>query len=69
MAAHSIPNIFYILRKDMTEADRREVLLRLCKILRVEGIDRFKIVSALDKKDFMGCSIPAITANELLHKL
>lgn len=52
IAAHSIPNIFYILRKDMPEDDRREVLLRLCRILRVEGIDQVKIISALKKKDF-----------------
>ena len=29
IAAHSIPNIFYILRKDLTESERREVLSNL----------------------------------------
>ena len=52
MAAHSIPNLFYFLRKDMTEEDRRNVLLRLCKILKVEGIDQHKILCALNKKEF-----------------
>ena len=52
MATHSIPNLFYILRKDMTEEDRRNVLLRLCKILKVEGIDQHQIMCALNKKDF-----------------
>ncbi|MBQ7433330.1 MAG: PIN domain-containing protein [Lachnospiraceae bacterium] len=52
MAAHSIPNMFYILRKDMSEHDRREVLLRLCRILKVEGIDQVKIISALNQKNF-----------------
>ena len=33
MAAHSIPNMFYILRKDMSEETRREVLLNLCLCL------------------------------------
>lgn len=92
IAAHSIPNIFYILRKDMTADERREVLLRICKIVKVEGIDQFKIITALNKKDFSdfedclqiecaeavqadyiitrnvkdftGCDIPAITAQE-----
>lgn len=46
MAAHSIPNMFYILRKDMTEEDRREMLLNLCDIFTIEGIDSAKIVAA-----------------------
>ena len=37
MAAHSIPNMFYILRKSMSDEDRREVLKSLCQILKVEG--------------------------------
>ena len=52
MAAHSISNIFYILRKDMPEDQRREILLRLCRILQVVGIDQMKIVSPLNKRDF-----------------
>lgn len=52
MAAHSIPNIFYILRKDLSEDERREVLLGLCQILKVEGLDHLKILSALYKRDF-----------------
>lgn len=47
-----ISNIFYILRKDMPEDQRREILLRLCRILQVVGIDQMKIVSALNKRDF-----------------
>lgn len=52
MAAHSISNMFYILRKDLSEEDRREVLLNLCDILIVENIDSVKIVTALKNKDF-----------------
>ena len=29
MASHSIPNMFYILRKDFTDDERREILLSL----------------------------------------
>lgn len=52
MAAHSIPNIFYILRKDMSQEERREVLLNLCDILTVEGIDSVKIVASLRNSAF-----------------
>ncbi len=52
MAAHSIPNMFYILRKDMTEEDRREMLLNLCDIFAIEGIDSAKIVAALKNSTF-----------------
>ena len=52
MAAHSIPNLFYILRKSMTEEERRQALKDICQIVKVEGIDSFKIISALDNVDF-----------------
>ena len=38
IAAHSIPNMFFILRKDYSAKERREVLLNLCKIFDIEGI-------------------------------
>ncbi len=52
IAAHSIPNMFYILRKNYSEEDRRAILLGLCQILRVEGIDTEKICSALQNSAF-----------------
>ena len=52
IAAHSIPNLFYILRKSMTKEERREALKDICQIVKVEGIDSFKILSALDNEDF-----------------
>ena len=52
MAAHSVTDIFYILRKDMTVEERREVLLSLCEILDVEPLDRDKLVNALRDKSF-----------------
>ncbi|HBN56731.1 MAG TPA: toxin PIN [Lachnospiraceae bacterium] len=53
IAAHSIPNLFYILRKSMTKEERREALKDICQIVKVEGIDSFKIISALDNEDFV----------------
>lgn len=52
IAAHSIPNLYYILRKSMTKQERREALKDICQIVTVEGIDFFKILSALDNEDF-----------------
>lgn len=52
MAAHSIPNMFYILRKDMSEETRREVLLNLCDILAIEATDSVKIIAALKDSAF-----------------
>ena len=58
IAAHSIPDLFYILRKSMTKEERKEVLKDICQIVKVEGIDTFKILSALDNEyfsDFEDC--------------
>ena len=52
MAAHSIPNMFYILRKSMSDEDRRDVLKSLCQILKVEGIDSIKVLSAINNQNF-----------------
>ena len=53
IAAHSIPNMFFILRKDYSEKERREVLLNLCKIFDVEGIDKVKLTLGLINKNFL----------------
>ena len=52
IAAHSIPDLFYILRKSMTKEERKEALKDICQIVKVEGIDTFKILSALDNEHF-----------------
>ena len=52
LAAHSISNIFYILRKDLPVDDRRAVLINLCDILTVESVDSVKVMSALKNSKF-----------------
>lgn len=52
IAAHSIPNMFFILRKDFTVKERREVLTNLYSIFDVEGIDKSKLLSGLSNEDF-----------------
>lgn len=53
IAAHSIPNMFFILRKDYNVRERREVLSNLCSIFDVEGIDKAKLLSGLANEDFL----------------
>ncbi len=52
IAAHSISNMFFILRKDYTTKERREILSSLCTIFDVEGIDKTKLLSGLANEDF-----------------
>lgn len=52
IAAHSIPNMFFILRKDYNATERREVLSNLCSIFDVEGIDKAKLLSGLANEGF-----------------
>ncbi len=52
IAAHSISNMFFILRKDYIAKERREVLLNLCSIFDVEGIDKAKLLLGLGNENF-----------------
>lgn len=52
IAAHSIPNMFFILRKDYSAKERREVLSNLCSIFDVERIDKAKLLAGLTNEDF-----------------
>ena len=52
IAAHSISNMFFILRKDYTQKERRKILFNLCTIFDVEGIDKVKLLSGLANEDF-----------------
>ena len=52
IAAHSIPDIFYILRKSVPADERRETLRRFCQIFEVVGIDKDKLLDALNDADF-----------------
>jgi predicted nucleic acid-binding protein len=47
IAAHSIPNIFYILRKQYSVQERKDMLFQLCKIIKVVAIDQSAIVHTL----------------------
>ena len=52
IAAHSIPNMFFILRKDYSAEERREILYNMCSIFDIEGIDRAKLLAGLQNEDY-----------------
>ena len=52
VAAHSIPDIYYILRREIPAKERKEILKFLCEICTVEALDKYKIMNALDDEDF-----------------
>lgn len=52
LAAHSIPNLFYILRKSYTQQERRKFIKNLCGIFRISDLNADKILSAIDNEDF-----------------
>lgn len=52
IAAHSISNMFFILRKDYNARERREILSSLCSIFDVEGIDKAKLLAGLKNEEF-----------------
>ena len=52
IAAHSITNMFFILRKDYDAEERREMLINLCTIFDVEGIAKNKLLVGLQNVDF-----------------
>ena len=52
IAAHSVSNMFYILRKAYATSERRKLLLAICDMFPVVGIDADKIFAALNDEDF-----------------
>lgn len=52
IAAHSIVNMFFILRKDYSAKDRREILSSLCTIFDIEGVDKVKLTASLANEEF-----------------
>ena len=58
VAAHSIVDAFFIMRKTVSVEKRREYLLQICKIITIIGIDERKLTAALSNsafKDFEDC--------------
>ena len=52
IAAHSITNIFYILRRNFSASKRKEMLMELCEFIEVAGIHKKQVIDALANEDF-----------------
>ena len=52
LAAHSIPNLFYILRKNYSRKERRGLIRNLCDIFRISDLNAEKIISAVENEGF-----------------
>ena len=52
VAAHSITNIFYILRKQFPSNERKKMLIELCEFIEVVGIQKKQVMDALVNEDF-----------------
>jgi predicted nucleic acid-binding protein len=52
IASHSISNMFYILRKEYSSKERRILLMNLCSIFDVVGIDKSKLMNGLENETF-----------------
>jgi predicted nucleic acid-binding protein len=52
VAAHSITNIFFILRKDYSVDERKTMLLEMCCTMNVIGIDQQKLIDSLMDENF-----------------
>jgi predicted nucleic-acid-binding protein len=52
LAAHSITNIFYILRKVYSVSERKQRLIDLCRSISVAGIGHKEILNALENNNF-----------------
>ena len=48
LAAHSIPNLFYILRKEFSQEERRYLLKNLCKIFQVSELNEKGMIPVTD---------------------
>ena len=53
LAAHSIPNMFYILRKNFSQDERRFLLKNLCNIFKISDLNAKKILAALENEKFV----------------
>ena len=53
IAAHSVTNIFFILRRQFSVADRKNLLIELCEFVEIADVRKKQVIDALIKKDFI----------------
>lgn len=52
LAAHSLPNLYYILRKSYSQQERRKLIKDLCSIFHISDLNETKLVSAAENENF-----------------
>jgi len=52
IAAHSITNIFYILRNQFSVSKRKKILIELCEFVEIADIQKKQVIDALVNEDF-----------------
>ncbi|MDR2595256.1 MAG: PIN domain-containing protein [Fibromonadaceae bacterium] len=53
ISAHSVNNIFYILRKRCSIEERRHLIYEICNILEVAGINKEQIFNSINNESFV----------------
>ena len=53
LACHTILNLFYLLRKDYSALERKDILLMLCNYFHIVGIDQEMLETALNIDNFI----------------
>ena len=53
LAAHTILNLFFILRKEKSVEERKEILLMLCDCFNIINIEKEMIIFTLENEDWM----------------
>jgi predicted nucleic acid-binding protein len=52
IAAYTVPTIFYILQKEFSVSERRDMLSKLCGFIDVAGINKQHIINAIANETF-----------------
>lgn len=52
IAAHSVTNCFYILRSTYSVKERRELLINICNLVDIVGVNKNIVLSALSNETF-----------------
>jgi len=53
ISAHSVNNIFYILRKRCSIEERRHLLYEICNILELAGINKEQVFNSINNEHFV----------------